>query len=125
MFLFALAITMRYRIPSPTDSTDDLKNNALLTDQQLPGVTIVNVTACAINAVSTLYAHGARNFIFQNAAPLYLTPLFATDARNGVGVPNVRLSIPMIVSFLAWRFLITCSLAINSCSTISQQKIPS
>lgn len=102
--------------------TDDLKNNALLNDQQLPGVTIVNVTSCAIDAVSALYAHGARNFIFQNAAPLYLSPLFATDARNGVGVPNVRLVNQKGFRFFCWGFLITHTLADNPCSTISKQK---
>ncbi|KAF8307861.1 hypothetical protein DL93DRAFT_2087555 [Clavulina sp. PMI_390] len=68
--------------------TNDIGNGALLDHSQVPGVSLVNVTSCAIDAISTLYASGARNFIFQNLAPLYLAPQYATDARFGVGVPN-------------------------------------
>lgn len=64
--------------------TNDLKNGALLTDEQTPGVSITNVTDCAVNAITRLYDEGARYFIFQNAVPLFLAPLYATAERNGV-----------------------------------------
>ncbi|KAF8307894.1 hypothetical protein DL93DRAFT_1978383 [Clavulina sp. PMI_390] len=68
--------------------TNDLGPGALLDHSQPLSVSLVNVTSCAIDAISTLYAGGARNFIFQNLAPLYLAPQYASDARFGVGLPN-------------------------------------
>jgi phospholipase/lecithinase/hemolysin len=44
--------------------TNDVGSNALLTHPN--NVSIVDTTRCAINWVKTMYAFGARNFIFQN-----------------------------------------------------------
>lgn len=46
--------------------TNDVGDSTLLTGQQTRGVTIVQVTQCAVNWVKTLYDSGARNFVFQN-----------------------------------------------------------
>lgn len=46
--------------------TNDLGVGELLTGQQTPGVTVVDVVNCVANWVTTLYEHGARNFIVQN-----------------------------------------------------------
>jgi phospholipase/lecithinase/hemolysin len=47
--------------------TNDLGPNTLLTgDEVANNATIVDVTACAVNWVNTLYKSGARNFLFQN-----------------------------------------------------------
>lgn len=46
--------------------TNDLGPNTLLTGGQNPGVTVLDVTSCAVGWVNTLYQHGARNFLLQN-----------------------------------------------------------
>lgn len=38
--------------------------------QGTPGVSIVDVTECAVNWVQVLYDSGARNFLFQNVSLL-------------------------------------------------------
>ena len=48
--------------------TNDVGANALLTGSQAPGVTLVDTVSCAVNWVKTLYASGARNFLFQNVS---------------------------------------------------------
>ncbi|KAJ3054200.1 hypothetical protein HK097_002423 [Rhizophlyctis rosea] len=68
--------------------TNDLGNGALITDNQLNGATLPDVTNCAVNAVKKLYANGARNFIFQNVAPLHRAPQYNLPSLGGVGSPN-------------------------------------
>jgi hypothetical protein len=48
--------------------TNDLGVSALLTEKQK--ASLVDVTACMVNWVKTLYDNGARNFLFQNASIL-------------------------------------------------------
>jgi len=60
--------------------TNDVGANALITGSQTPGVTIVDTTTCAVNWIKTLYASGARNFLFQNMIPLEKTILYAPDS---------------------------------------------
>lgn len=50
--------------------TDDVGFGSLLTGNQTAGVTIVDVTECAVSWMTSLYSFGARNFIFQNMIPL-------------------------------------------------------
>ncbi|KAG9002776.1 hypothetical protein FRB94_004723 [Tulasnella sp. JGI-2019a] len=68
--------------------TNDLGNGAILTDEHLPGVTLVNVTDCVVDAVQKLYNAGARNFIFQNVAPLQYVPQYALPGRDEVSGSN-------------------------------------
>lgn len=62
----------------------DLGNAALLTDEHTPGVTLIDITECWYKSIQRLYDNGGRNFVFHNLGPLHLTPLFATEARQGV-----------------------------------------
>ena len=48
--------------------TNDVGANALLTDAHAPGVSLVDVVACAVNWVEVMYKSGARNFVFQNVS---------------------------------------------------------
>ena len=53
--------------------TNDVGVNSLLVGQGTPGVSLVNVTECAVNWVKVLYENGARNFLFQNVSlPIFL-----------------------------------------------------
>ncbi|KAJ3485850.1 hypothetical protein NLI96_g4673 [Meripilus lineatus] len=60
--------------------TNDVGGGGLLTGHQAPGVTIVDTVSCAVNWVKTLYASGARNFLFQNMIPLQHVPLYSADS---------------------------------------------
>ncbi|KAJ7621035.1 carbohydrate esterase family 16 protein [Roridomyces roridus] len=62
--------------------TNDLGVSTLLTGDQTPGVSLVEVTECMVNWVKVLYEHGARNFIFQNMIPLELTILYSADSYH-------------------------------------------
>ncbi|EJT97849.1 hypothetical protein DACRYDRAFT_111369 [Dacryopinax primogenitus] len=57
--------------------TNDVGINSLLTGNQTAGVTIVNVTECAISWMQQMYTYGARRFILQNMIPLDLAPVYA------------------------------------------------
>lgn len=46
--------------------TNDVGDNGLLTGHGAPGVSLVDVTGCAVNWVKVMYANGARNFMFTN-----------------------------------------------------------
>ncbi|CAK5268339.1 unnamed protein product [Mycena citricolor] len=60
--------------------TNDLGVSALITGGQTPGVSLVDVTQCMVDWVTTLYQNGARNFIFQNMIPLELTILYNANS---------------------------------------------
>jgi len=60
--------------------TNDVGVNSLLTGNQTAGVTIVNVTECAISWMQQMYTYGARRFILQNMIPLNLAPVYAFAA---------------------------------------------
>ncbi|KAG8854803.1 hypothetical protein FRB96_007332 [Tulasnella sp. 330] len=68
--------------------TNDLGHGGILTDEHVPGVTLVNITDCAVEAVQRLYDAGGRNFIFQNVAPLQYAPQYALPSRGGVSGLN-------------------------------------
>ncbi|PAV23314.1 carbohydrate esterase family 16 [Pyrrhoderma noxium] len=60
--------------------TNDIGQSALLTGDQLVGVSLVDVVSCTVNWVKTLYDSGARNFIFQNMIPLQNTILYSENS---------------------------------------------
>ncbi|KAK7685016.1 hypothetical protein QCA50_011851 [Cerrena zonata] len=60
--------------------TNDVGASALLTGHQTPGVTLVDTVSCSINWIKTLYASGARNFLFQNMIPLQHVILYSPDS---------------------------------------------
>ena len=48
--------------------TNDVGRASIITGDQEPGVTLVDVVECAVSWVSTMYNNGARNFLFQNVS---------------------------------------------------------
>ncbi|KAH7399545.1 GDSL lipase/esterase [Pyrenochaeta sp. MPI-SDFR-AT-0127] len=68
--------------------TNDLGNDAFLTDSQVPGKTVKDYIDCVYNTIGKLYANGARYFVILNLAPLNLAPQYATPENGGKdGVP--------------------------------------
>ena len=65
--------------------TNDLGNNAYLTDSQIAGNNLVSYTDCVFTQLDRLYSTGARYFVLLNIVPLDLAPLYANDTAGGVG----------------------------------------
>ena len=64
--------------------TNDLGNNAFLTDSQITGKTVSDYMNCVYDTVSRLYANGARYFVLLNLAPLNLLPQYALPQNSGL-----------------------------------------
>ncbi|VDC02525.1 unnamed protein product [Peniophora sp. CBMAI 1063] len=61
--------------------TNDIGPRSILTGGDVAhNATIVDVTECAVDWVSTLYQQGARNFLFQNMVPQERLPIYQTQA---------------------------------------------
>ncbi|KAF2877391.1 hypothetical protein BDV95DRAFT_625295 [Massariosphaeria phaeospora] len=64
--------------------TNDLGNDAFLTDAQVSGKTLTDYVDCVYAAMDALVAAGARSFVLLNVAPLHLLPQYAPPERGGV-----------------------------------------
>lgn len=64
--------------------TNDLGNNAFLTDSQIRGKTLKDYVGCVYDTVGKLYANGGRYFVLLNVAPLQLLPQYATPENGGL-----------------------------------------
>ncbi|PYH41065.1 SGNH/GDSL hydrolase family protein [Aspergillus saccharolyticus JOP 1030-1] len=62
--------------------TNDLGNNAFLTDSQLNNATVVDYVDCVYEVLDGVRA---KYFILMNVIPLQLTPLYATPENGGIG----------------------------------------
>jgi len=60
--------------------TNDLGENALLTGSD--SASLVDVTACMVNWVTTLYNSGAQNFLFQNVGLFHLISRLAMKCNS-------------------------------------------
>jgi phospholipase/lecithinase/hemolysin len=63
--------------------TNDLGNDAFLTDSQVAGKTLVDYLDCVYSTIDGLYHNGGRYFVLMNLAPLQLLPQYATPANGG------------------------------------------
>ncbi|OAL03562.1 GDSL lipase/acylhydrolase family protein [Phaeosphaeriaceae sp. SRC1lsM3a] len=64
--------------------TNDLGNDAFLTDSQIKGKTVADYIDCVYSQVSRLYDNGARYFVLLNLAPLNLFPQYALPEDGGL-----------------------------------------
>jgi phospholipase/lecithinase/hemolysin len=64
--------------------TNDLGNDAFLTDSQIKGKTVADYIDCVYEQVSRLYDNGARYFVLLNLAPLNLLPQYALPEDGGL-----------------------------------------
>ncbi|KAF2433500.1 hypothetical protein EJ08DRAFT_628689 [Tothia fuscella] len=64
--------------------TNDLGNNAFITNSQIKGKTLDDYVGCVFEVLNKLYVAGGRNFILLNNTPLDLAPQYATIANGGV-----------------------------------------
>ena len=64
--------------------TNDLGNDAFLTDSQAPNKTVADYIDCVYEQVGKLYANGGRYFVLLNLAPLDLLPQYALPSNGGL-----------------------------------------
>lgn len=67
--------------------TNDVGANGLLTGHGAPGVSLVDTVTCAINWVKTMYASGARIFLFQNVSQSLVTSETLSSDTNADDTP--------------------------------------
>ena len=65
--------------------TNDLSQDAFLTDSQAPGTTITDYVNCIWEVFDNIYTTGGRRFVLLNLAPLELSPDFASLDAGGAG----------------------------------------
>ncbi|KAF1960501.1 SGNH hydrolase [Byssothecium circinans] len=83
--------------------TNDLGNNAFLTDSQVAGKTLKDYVDCIYSAIATLYANGARYFVLMNLAPLQLLPQYATPANGGLAATKFFPDKGPNITEISWR----------------------
>ncbi|KAJ4400277.1 hypothetical protein N0V91_008842 [Didymella pomorum] len=64
--------------------TNDLGNNAFITDSQRPNKTVADYMDCVYNTVDGLYKNGGRYFVLLNLAPLDLLPQYQLPSQGGL-----------------------------------------
>lgn len=66
--------------------TNDLGDNAFLTDSQLHNTVIPDYIDCIYDKFDAIYKAGGRYFVLMNTAPLQLSPLYGMPAHGGLAV---------------------------------------
>jgi hypothetical protein len=64
--------------------TNDLGAGGFLTNNETAGSTLDDYVDCVFDAFDKLYQLGARRLILMNVIPLYLTPMYASEAQGGL-----------------------------------------
>ncbi|KAJ2902592.1 Acetylesterase [Zalerion maritima] len=64
--------------------TNDLGNDAFMTDSQTPETTIADFVDCVWEVFDSIYETGGRRFVVLNEAPLEVSPLYAAPSNGGV-----------------------------------------
>jgi GDSL-like Lipase/Acylhydrolase len=64
--------------------TNDLGNDAFLTDSQVKGKQITDYINCVYASLEKIYAAGGRWFVLMNVIPLNLAPQYALPSNGGV-----------------------------------------
>jgi hypothetical protein len=92
--------------------TNDLGNDAFLTDSQAKGKVIPDYVDCVFNAFDDLYQNGGRYFVLMNVAPLQLLPQYATPENGGLPAtqfwPNKYENITL-ASYRMWQSVATAN----------------
>ncbi|KAF2201481.1 hypothetical protein GQ43DRAFT_371359 [Delitschia confertaspora ATCC 74209] len=64
--------------------TNDVGNDAFLTDSQVKGKTLKDFADCVYSTIDGLYKNGGRYFVLLNLAPLQLLPQYAVPEKGGL-----------------------------------------
>ena len=93
--------------------TNDLGNDAFISDAQVPGTTIVNYTDCVFNAIQRIYDNGGRYFVLQNVAPLQLSPQYGLPGKGGLASTQYWPDKPSNITEISYKMLEYVSLVNN------------
>lgn len=85
--------------------TNDLGNDALLTDSQVKGTNIVDYMDCVYEQLQRLYDTGARYFVILNAAPLNLAPLYGLPGKGGKATSSYWPDKPSNTTEISYRMM--------------------
>lgn len=85
--------------------TNDLGNNAFLTDSQVNGTNIEDYLDCVYDQIQGVYDNGARYFVLMNVVPLNLAPLYALPANGGVGANHYWPQKPSNLTEISYRMM--------------------
>jgi hypothetical protein len=83
--------------------TNDLGNNAFLTDSQLPSKTLTDYLDCVYSTVDKLYKNGGRYFVLMNLAPLQLLPQYAVPSDGGLAATQYYPDKSGNITEISWR----------------------
>ncbi|KAF2243047.1 carbohydrate esterase family 16 protein [Trematosphaeria pertusa] len=83
--------------------TNDLGNDAFLTDSQAKGKTLKDYTDCVYDTVGKLYKNGGRYFVLMNLAPLQILPQYATPENGGVNATRYYADKGPNITEISWR----------------------
>lgn len=64
--------------------TNDLGNDAFITDSSLNSTTITDYVDCIFDRFDEIYEAGGRYFVLMNVAPLELSPLYGMPGEGGL-----------------------------------------
>lgn len=83
--------------------TNDLGEDAFITDSQVSGKTIPDYIDCIYQVFDQIYDNGGRYFVLMNNAPLQLSPLYATPENNGVRLNHYWPNKPENITEVSYR----------------------
>ena len=98
-----LDISSRDTVYSMWIGTNDLGEDAFITDSQVSGKTIPDYIDCIYQVFDQIYDNGGRYFVLMNNAPLQLSPLYATPENNGVGSNHYWPNKPENITEVSYR----------------------
>lgn len=79
----ALNIPQQETVYSMWIGTNDVGNNAFLTDSQIENRTLADYVECVYSALDRVFANGGRYFVLMNLIPLQDVPQYAVPERGG------------------------------------------
>lgn len=85
--------------------TNDLGNDAFLTDSQVKGKTIVNYVDCVLASLEKLYSAGARYFVLMNVIPLNYVPQYALPQAGGLKATPFFQDKPSNITAVSYRVM--------------------
>ncbi|KAF2002375.1 carbohydrate esterase family 16 protein [Amniculicola lignicola CBS 123094] len=83
--------------------TNDLGNNAFLTDSQAKGKTLADYVDCLYSSIDSIYKNGGRYFVLLNLAPLELLPQYAVPENGGLMATKYYPDKGSNITEISWR----------------------
>ncbi|KAK2743705.1 hypothetical protein FQN55_007108 [Onygenales sp. PD_40] len=99
----ALCLPPQHTVYSMWIGTNDLGNDAFMTDSQIEGKSVLDYIECVLQGFDSLFENGARYFVLMNVAPLHLLPQYSTPERGGVNATQFWPNKPENITEISYR----------------------